>query len=119
VREAGPAFRRMKKLRIRRRTAFMLCEQEQGSASLAPLPQRSLVPSVPCSPSHGFCSIETFTIEVFPEAARPTRFVATPGRAAGTNVTEPSTAEVAVEACVARSAPGGQTMLGEQGGVHA
>ena len=42
--------------------------------------------------------------------------MATPGSETGRNVTEPSIAEVAVAACVARSAPCSQTVCGEQGG---
>ena len=59
------------------------------------------------------------TVDVLPEAARPTRLVATPGNDAGAKTTEPSTAEVEVEASVPSSAPSVQTTWGAQGGVQA
>ena len=71
--------------------------------------ERFLFDGVARSLSYGCCSIEMLTVEVLPEAARPTRLVAMPGIDAGAKTTEPSTAEVAVEACVASSAPCLQT----------
>jgi hypothetical protein len=68
---------------------------------------------------YGCCSIEMFTVAVLPEAERPRRLVATPGSDAGKKMTAPSTAEVAVEVCVASSEPWVQTVFGEQGGDHA
>ena len=72
-----------------------------------------------CSLLYGCCSIEILTVEVLPEAARPMSWVARPGIEIGAKVTEPSTAEAAVDACVARSAPAAQTVWGEHGDVHA
>lgn len=59
------------------------------------------------------------TLAVFPEAARPRRLVAMPGSDAGMKMTVPSMAEVAVEDCLARSAPWVQMAGGAQGGVKA
>jgi hypothetical protein len=42
--------------------------------------------------------METLIVEVLPEAARPRRLVATPGRDAGVKATVPSRVEVAVAA---------------------
>ena len=44
--------------------------------------------------------MEMLMVEELPEAARPRRLVATPGRVAGTKATVPSRAEVAVAAWV-------------------
>jgi len=57
--------------------------------------------------------------EVLPEAASASRLVDTPGSAAGVNVTVPSSADVAVEVCVAKRMEGGQTLWGPHGGAHA
>ncbi|HUV68012.1 MAG TPA: hypothetical protein VMW15_00015 [Terracidiphilus sp.] len=54
-------------------------------------------------------------VAVLPEAARPVRLVATPGRVAGAKVTVPERSEVAVEICVASRGAGWQTVWGEQG----
>jgi hypothetical protein len=59
------------------------------------------------------------TAAVLPEATRPRRFVATPGRVAGGNVTVPSTAEIALAVWAANRLLGGQTVCGSQGGAQA
>ena len=68
---------------------------------------------------HGFWVMAMGTVAEFPEAARPRRLVATPDSDVGIKVTVPSTAEVAVEDCFARSAPWAQMAGGAQGGVKA
>lgn len=61
----------------------------------------------------------TLSVLVLPVAARPMRFVATPGIEAGAKVTVPSRAEVAVETCVASNSLTAQRPCGGQGGAQA
>ena len=61
----------------------------------------------------------TLSMLVFPVAAKPKRFVGTPGSEAGVKVTVPSIAEVAVEVWDARSSDAAQPPWGAQGGAHA
>jgi hypothetical protein len=59
---------------------------------------------------YGCCSTAMLKVGVLPEAARPSRSVATPGMVAGVKVTVPSRAEVAVAVCVASSADADQVV---------
>src|ERR1035437_807673 len=68
---------------------------------------------------YGCCSIATLIVLLLPVAASPTTVLAMPGSDAGAKLTDPSSAEVAVEDCVANSWAAAQRPCGGQGGAHA
>src|ERR1700685_1737690 len=86
---------------------------------LTQLPGQAEIGRVRQPKDYGCSSMLTLTALASPVAASPTRWVGTPGSEAGTKITVPSMAEVAVESWDARSSEESHRPCVGQGGAQA